>query len=67
MGVGDGEPDAPAADLQYRALLEQLARRGVELRSPTGMFECRKGSIWELTIENGVPVAAAYREPPGLD
>jgi 8-oxo-(d)GTP phosphatase len=48
-------------------LLDRLARRGVELRSPTGMFECRKGSIWELTIENGIPVAAAYREPPGLD
>ncbi len=48
-------------------LLEHLARRGVELRSPTGMFECRKGSIWELTIENGVPVAAVYREPTGLD
>lgn len=48
-------------------LLDRLARRGVELRSPTGMFECRKGSIWELTIENGVPVAATYREPPGLD
>ncbi|MGF1666598.1 MAG: NUDIX domain-containing protein [Acidimicrobiia bacterium] len=48
-------------------LLDRLARRGVELRSPTGMFECRKGSIWELAIENGVPVVATYREPPGPD
>lgn len=46
-------------------VLERLARRGVELRSPTGMFECRKGSIWEVTVENGTPVAARYHEPPG--
>lgn len=46
-------------------VLVRLARSGVELRSPTGMFECRKASIWEVTVENGTPVAARYHEPPG--
>lgn len=44
--------------------LDRLARRGVELRSSTGMFECRKGSTWAVDVDNGVPVTARYSPPP---
>jgi 8-oxo-(d)GTP phosphatase len=45
-------------------LLDRLARRGMELRSPTGTFECRKASTWEIEIDGGVPVTARYIPPP---
>lgn len=47
-------------------LLDRLARRGTELRSKDGVFACQKGSVWELSIENGVPVSATYWEPPDV-
>lgn len=47
-------------------LIEHLARRGTELHSPTGMVEYKKASIWEITVEDGIPSTAVYIPPPAL-
>lgn len=49
------------------AVLEHLSNRGVELRSPTGRFDCRKGSVWTVEIEVGEPKVALYSPPPAVE
>lgn len=46
------------------ALLGGLQRRGLELRSHDADLRCAKGSIWEVTIDEGVPTVATYHPPP---
>lgn len=47
------------------AILRDLEGKGMELESPTGVFDCKKGSIWEVIVEDGTPARAIYRPPPG--
>jgi 8-oxo-dGTP pyrophosphatase MutT (NUDIX family)/phosphohistidine phosphatase SixA len=44
--------------------LERLARRGMELRSPHGFFDCKKASIWAVHFDDGIPLDATYHPPP---
>ncbi len=45
-------------------VVDQLKRAGVELRSSNGRVGYAKGSVWEVTVESGEPVAALYHPPP---
>jgi hypothetical protein len=44
-------------------LLDRLSERGMLLRSPTGVFECKKASIWSVSMCAGVPIEAVYTPP----
>lgn len=44
--------------------LNRLARRGMELRSPHGYFDCKKASIWTVHFHDGTPAEAIYQPPP---
>lgn len=46
------------------AVLDQLDRMGVTLHSASGIFDCKKASVWEVTIDGGKPVSASYIPPP---
>jgi 8-oxo-(d)GTP phosphatase len=48
------------------AVLDTLARRGVELRSHTGTFDCKKGSTWAVELRAGAPTVATYAPPPDV-
>ena len=45
-------------------MLDRLDANGTVLRSPTGTFDCKKASVWEVTVEDGRPVTADYHPPP---
>jgi len=45
-------------------VLERLSNAGTELRSPTGSFDCKKGSVWTVELEEGRPTVATYSPPP---
>lgn len=46
------------------AILDRLAREGVTLTSPTGLFECKKASVWRVTVSDGETRSADYIPPP---
>lgn len=48
------------------ACLDLLHRRGMELYTVSGLFECKKASTWVVTIDGGTFVAARYLPPPLL-
>ena len=45
-------------------VVEQLKKDGAKLRSSNGRVGYTKGSVWEITVENGDPVAAQYHPAP---
>lgn len=47
-------------------VIRALDRRGVELRSETGVFDVKKASTWTLAVEAGIVVSATYRPPPSV-
>ena len=48
------------------AVLDMLSRRGLEMRSDTGMFDCKKGSTWAVELRDGTPIVATYAPPPDV-
>jgi 8-oxo-dGTP diphosphatase len=44
-------------------LLDRLSRRGLTLHTPNGLLECKKASIWTVSIVAGVPTRAVYTPP----
>jgi 8-oxo-dGTP diphosphatase len=48
------------------ACLDLLQRRGMELYTASGLFECKKASTWVVTIDAGQFVEAHYLPPPIL-
>lgn len=50
------------------AIIDKLSSRGVPLASndPTGVLDCKKGSIWTLNTEKGVVTSAVYQPPPKI-
>lgn len=49
------------------ACLDLLQRRGMELYTDSGFFECKKASTWVVTVDAGTFVEAHYLPPPPLD
>lgn len=48
------------------ACLDLLQRRGMELYTESGFFECKKASTWVVAVDAGSFVEAHYLPPPTL-
>lgn len=45
-------------------VLRRLNVAGTTLETPNGLLDCKKASVWEVSIDNGRATRAIYRPPP---